>query len=200
MLVAMAKKLPLRFYRRDTTAVARELLGCRLVHIVNGQRLSGRIIETEAYLGLTDRACHSYGGRKTERVKSMYLAGGHAYVYFIYGMHFCFNVVTRGAREPEAVLIRALEPEEGVAEMRRRRRIALDRDLANGPGKLCQALAIDRSCDGADLTHDILFIEHGLPQEAESLAISERVGIEYAGEAAMWPLRFQLKRVKRARR
>lgn len=190
----MDRKLSAKFYRRDTTAVARELLGCRLVHIVNGQRISGRIIETEAYLGVTDRACHSYGGRKTERVKSLYLAGGHAYVYFIYGMHFCFNVVTRKRGEPEAVLIRALAPEQGLPEMRRRRRIKKDRDLANGPGKLCQALGIDRACDGLDLTGDNLFIEKGFVDEAESLVISARVGVDYAGEAATWPLRFELKR------
>jgi len=192
----MARKLSAKFYRRDTATVARELLGCRLVHVVNGQRVSGRIIETEAYLGITDRACHSYGGRRTERVKSMYLAGGHAYVYFIYGMHFCFNVVTKGHGEPEAVLIRALAPEEGVPEMRRRRRIKNDRDLVNGPGKLCQALGIDRQCDGVVLTGETLFIEKGTLHEAESLVISERIGIEYSGEAAKWPLRFELKRAR----
>lgn len=195
-----SKTLPAKFYRRDTATVARELLGCHLVHVVNGQRLSGRIIETEAYLGVTDRACHSFGGRRTERVKSMYLAGGHAYVYFIYGMHFCFNVVTRGHNEPEAVLIRALEPEEGLPEMRRHRRIRNDRDIANGPGKLCRALGIDRSCDGVDLTGGSLFIERGSPHEAESLVISERIGIEYSGEAATWPLRFELKRDRPKRR
>ena len=107
-------KLPLDFYRQKTAVVAKKLLGKTLVHIVNGQRISGIITETEAYLGTTDRACHTFGDRRTTRTEAMYLPGGHSYVYFIYGMYNCFNVVTRDEKSPEAVLIRALEPVDGI--------------------------------------------------------------------------------------
>lgn len=182
--------LPLKFYRRDTETVARELLGCTLVRLVRGRRLAGRIIETEAYLGVHDRACHTFGGRRTERVRSMYLAGGHAYVYLIYGMHYCFNVVTRAAGEPEAVLIRALLPVDGVETMRRLRGLRSDRGLTDGPGKLCQALAVDRSCDGLSLLGTDLYIEAGCLDANEKILTSPRIGIDSAGDAASWPLRF----------
>ncbi|HVK60908.1 MAG TPA: DNA-3-methyladenine glycosylase, partial [Bdellovibrionales bacterium] len=136
----MARKLPFSFYQRDTEEVARELLGKTLVHVLKtGQRVSGRIVETEAYLGARDAAAHSRGGLRSKRTESMFLPGGHAYVYLIYGMHYCFNVVTREADEPQAVLIRALEPIEGIEFMRRRRRVKRDLDLCSGPGKLCDA-------------------------------------------------------------
>jgi DNA-3-methyladenine glycosylase len=189
-----SKKLGQRFYLRDTTTVARDLLGCALVHIVNGKRISGRIVETEAYLGLIDPAAHTYGDRRTERTRSMYLHGGHAYVYFIYGMHFCINVVTRKEGVPEAVLLRAIEPVEGIESMRRRRKVKKDRDLANGPGKLCQAMGIDRSCDGLSFHSEALFIEpRGQKYRDSDIEISSRIGVDYAGEAAHWPLRFVLK-------
>ncbi len=193
----MTRPLPPQFYRRDTEIVARELLGCRLVRIYKGKRLSGRIIETEAYLGIHDRAAHSYGGRRTERVRSMYLPGGHAYVYFVYGMHFCVNVVTREAEEPEAVLLRAIEPIEGVEIMRKLRGMKRDRDLANGPGKLCQALAIDRKFDGLVLDESSgLFIERdpSFKREEHIILATPRIGIAYAQEAVHWPLRFVLER------
>lgn len=189
----MPRPLPLSFYRRPTETVARDLLGCTLVHVVGGRRISGRITETEAYLGIDDRACHTFGGRRTERVKSMYLEGGHAYVYFIYGVHFCFNVVTRSCDEPEAVLVRAIEPLEGIQAMRKRRKVKSDRDLTNGPGKLCLALGIDRSCDGLLLTAGELFIEPGLRAiVSDEIRASTRVGVDYAKEAAKWPLRFRI--------
>ena len=188
----MPKALPLKFYRRDTETVARELLGCRLVHVVGGQRLSGRIVETEAYLGIGDRACHTFGDRRTERTKSMYLPGGHAYVYFIYGMHFCFNVVTRTEEHPEAVLVRAIEPLEGIETMRSRRAVKRDRDLANGPGKLCAALAIDKKCDGLSLNGPSLFIEPGEKIDSRLVHSSRRIGVDYAGTDAERLLRFSL--------
>ncbi|MCM2282249.1 MAG: DNA-3-methyladenine glycosylase, partial [Bdellovibrionaceae bacterium] len=151
--------LPPRFYADATERVARRLLGQRLVHVINGERLSGLIVETEAYLGARDRACHTYGYRRTTRVQSMYLPGGHAYVYFIYGMHFCFNAVTRDTVEPEAVLIRALIPDEGLATQKRLRGTTRERELTNGPARLCQALAIARTCDGLSLQGPELFIE-----------------------------------------
>ena len=189
-----SRKLSQRFYLRETTVVARALLGCTLVHIVNGKRISGRIVETEAYLGLIDPAAHTFGDRRTQRTRSMYMHGGHAYVYFIYGMHFCINVVTRKTGVPEAVLLRAIEPTDGIENMRRRRKVKKDRDLANGPGKLCQAMGINRSCDGRSLLSEDLFIEPRSQKLRDSdIEISSRIGVDYAGEAAQWPLRFVLK-------
>lgn len=185
--------LPAQFYRAQTEDVARRLLGQRLVHVVNGERLSGIIVETEAYLGARDRACHSYGYRRTKRVRSLYLDGGHAYVYFIYGMHFCFNVVTRDSSEPEAVLIRALRPEEGIETQRRHRGGACE--LTNGPARLCEALAIDASIDGCSLLEPPLFIERTRDRahSARVIITTPRIGISSAGDAASWPLRFALR-------
>lgn len=189
------KPLAFKFYRRDTTTVARELLGKRLFHQTEQGLTGGVIIETEAYLGLKDRACHTFGGRRTERVASMYRTGGHSYVYFIYGIHFCFNVVTQSEDEPEAVLVRALLPIEGVTLMRRRRKLVQEKQnslLCSGPGKLCQALAIDRSCDGLKLNGQALWISEGIQfQKIEpSIVSGPRVGIDKSKEAKDWPLRF----------
>lgn len=186
---------PTSFYRRDTITVARQLLGQRLVHVVNGQRLSGRIVETEAYLGLNDRACHSFGGRRTTRVESMYLEGGHAYVYLIYGMHYCFNVVTRDTSHPEAVLIRALEPDENIEAQRRNRPVRRDVDLSNGPGKLCRALDVDKRLDGSPLHGPDIFVERtarNFLRESEIIA-SPRIGVDYAGADALRLLRFSIR-------
>ncbi|MDH3584880.1 MAG: DNA-3-methyladenine glycosylase, partial [Phycisphaerae bacterium] len=149
-----------RFYRRDAVALARALLGKELVRVLpGGGRISGRIVEVEAYLGAADRAAHTYRGRRTDRNASMFLDGGHAYVYFTYGMHFCFNVTADREDVPTACLVRALEPLEGSKRMRRhrehrrggRRRPLRETDLCSGPAKLAQALAIDRNLDGIDL-------------------------------------------------
>ncbi|MGD2146983.1 MAG: DNA-3-methyladenine glycosylase, partial [Anaerolineae bacterium] len=136
------------FFARDTLAVARELLECRLVRVLDGTRLSGRIVEVEAYVGEEDRASHASPGRTT-RNAPMYGPAGHAYVYLIYGVHHCFNVVTDREAFPAAVLVRALEPLEGLEEMRERRGGRPDEQLTSGPGRLCEALAIDRRFDGA---------------------------------------------------
>jgi DNA-3-methyladenine glycosylase len=119
------QQLPISFYERDTQTVARELLGQRLVHIVRGQRISGLIVETEAYIGAEDRACHGFGHRRTKRTESLYQPGGFSYVYLIYGMHHCFNVVTKSSDDPEAVLIRALEPSEARSRSNQRSRKTL---------------------------------------------------------------------------
>jgi DNA-3-methyladenine glycosylase len=180
------------FYRRSTLTVARELLGQRLVRVVDGQRLSGLIVEVEAYIGEDDAACHAACGR-TPRNEAMYGSPGHAYVYFIYGMHHCLNVVTEETGFPAAVLIRALEPLEGLDIMRRYRSGRPDRELTNGPAKLCQALAIDRGFNRVDLcTGEVLFIEEGRMVAQEEVGTSPRIGIK-AGELAMSvPWRFYL--------
>lgn len=196
------KKLDLDFYRRDTKKVARELIGKVLVHRRDGVLTSGVITETEAYLGIKDSAAHTYQGRRTERVASMYLDGGHSYVYFIYGIHFCFNVVTQDESKPEAVLIRALEPLRGITVMRARRKLKSGRPdvaLCSGPGKLCQAMGIDRSSNGLRMNGAELWIEENPDFENPRIIKGPRVGVDYATEpkhrpARDWPLRFQLRR------
>ena len=183
------------FFRREPIPLARALL----VRVLpDGTRLAGTIVETEAYLGVPDRAAHTFGGRRTARNASMWRDGGHAYVYFTYGMHYCMNVVAEVADQPTAVLLRALEPTEGIDLMRKHRGRAArrDRDLCSGPAKLCQAMKIDRALDGADLvTSQVLFIEQvrrrALP--SSRIEITPRIGIAYAGEWARKPLRFHLK-------
>lgn len=177
------KKLPRKFYFQETVPLAKALLGKRLVRRWRGRRLSGIIVETEAYLGEIDAAAHTYKGR-TERNQSMYLEGGHAYVYFIYGMHYCINVVAKRANQPEAVLIRALAPEPSSP---------LD-GRTDGPGRLCKALRITKALDGESLLGETIFIEDAgsLPRQDE-IGSAERIGVDYAGEAAGWPLRFYWK-------
>lgn len=182
--------LPPSFYRRGTVVVARSLLGCRLVRRLPGGELRRAVIvETEAYLGVEDRACHTWGGRRTARVEPMWGPGGHAYVYRIYGLHDCFNVVTRDAGEPEAVLVRAAVPEAvwRGEEVAREARLA-----ASGPGKLCRHLAIGRELSGASLQGPDLFVSRGSLAGREVL-VGPRVGVDYAGDAAAWPLRFRVR-------
>jgi DNA-3-methyladenine glycosylase len=170
-------RLPRDFYARDTLIVSRALLGQRLVHVVAGRRCSGLICETEAYRGPEDRASHAF--RRTPRSAIMYGPPGYAYVYFIYGSSFCLNTVAKSAgQEAGAVLIRGLIPEEGLEWMRARRGSAQERHLTDGPGKLCQALGIDRSLNGADLTNgDELFIEEGVAVALGAISQSARVGV-----------------------
>ena len=172
----------------------RGLLGKGLYHVLpDGQLVGGVITETEAYLGAEDPACHTFGYRRTSRTETMYAQGGLAYVYFIYGMYNCFNVVSRPQGEPEAALVRAIWPTEGIEYMRRLRPHAKRIEhLADGPGKLCMAMGIDRHCDGLDLTGARLFIGEGLQVDETEIEDSPRIGIDYAGDAAQWPLRFRL--------
>ena len=190
------EKLPREFYTRaDVLIVARQLLGRILVvPTENGERVSGVIVETEAYRGPEDRASHAYGGRRTRRTETMYRTGGTAYVYFVYGMYHQFNVVTNMPDIPHAVLVRALEPVEGIEVMRARRPRQSDVNLTSGPGKLSVALAIDRALDGADLLDDRVWIERGgRPVPASAVACGPRIGIAYAGEWAEKPWRFWLR-------
>jgi len=197
--IGRVSRLTRRFYRRDPVAVARAMLGQTLVRIIAGDRLAGRIVEVEAYLGVEDRAAHTFGGRRTERNATMWADAGHLYVYFTYGMHHCANVVADRQGVPTAVLLRALEPTEGLGIMRANRagKIAIDRlkdtDLCSGPAKLCQAMAIDRSRDGIDLTTaDDLYIERGLRVPPNRTIASPRIGVAYAGQWAGKPLRFHI--------
>jgi DNA-3-methyladenine glycosylase len=166
--------------------VARALLGKILVHATAQGTTAGRIVEVEAYRGPADRAAHSFGGRRTARNEVMYGPPGHAYVYFIYGIHHCMNVVCQPPDVPEAVLLRALEPVDGEALMRTRRglRDAPAWRLCRGPGALCQAMGITRAENGADLTRGPLRILDAPDMPARSIARSPRIGVAYAGTDA----------------
>lgn len=179
--------LPADFYSRETEIVAREMLGALLECRTPEGTATGRIVETEAYLGEHDPACHAAAG-ETGRTRWLYGAPGTAYVYFIYGVHWCFNAVTRPMGLPGAVLVRALEPIAGIPIMRARRAAArTDRDLANGPGKLCAALAIDGRHNGLRLDRLPLRILAGEQVPDSRVAVSPRIGIT---RAADWPLRW----------
>lgn len=192
----MGAKLPLEFYlRSDVLLIARQLLGCRLVVSgPDGARLSGRIVETEAYMGPTDKASHAYGNRRTPRTETMFQTGGRAYVYFIYGMYYQFNVVTAPAEIPHAVLLRALEPLEGIERMRALRPVKRDRDLTSGPGKLCRALGLDRSFNNESLIGERVWIEAADEKVSpQKVASGPRIGIDYAAEYREKPWRFWIK-------
>jgi DNA-3-methyladenine glycosylase len=170
--------------------VARELIGCRLIRILDGQRLSGIISETEAYIGEDDRACHAAVGR-TQRNVMMYGPAGHAYVYLIYGIHHCFNVVTEAEGFPAAVLVRGVQPAEGIERMGRPSRGRPLKALTNGPGKLCQAFAIDLSLNGVDLvTGEAIFIEPGDPIDERRILTTPRIGVTGDNIAINVPWRF----------
>ena len=188
-------KLPRSFYLQDTITVARELLGCVLWRRIGRELLGARLVEVEAYLGANDMASHARRGLRSARNESMYLGGGHAYVYFTYGMHYCMNVVTQEADIAEAVLLRAAEPVRGIEAMRARRpKAKRDFDLMNGPGKLCYAMGIDRELDGEPLDGNRLYLsERDVEIAEEDIAVSPRIGIDNSGEAAHWPLRFFLR-------
>lgn len=182
------------FLRKNTIKVAAELLGKLLViPAEDGTRISGMIVETEAYFGVADRAAHSYGGRRTQRNEIMYGRGGHVYVYFVYGMYFQFNVVTGPAEHPHAVLIRGVEPVDGIEIMRGRRGEMKDRNLTSGPGKLCIALGIDRSLNGEDLLGEKVWLEEYKNYAPKEVAAGKRIGIDYAGDDAEKPWRFWVK-------
>ncbi len=175
------------FYARDTEIVARELLGCVLeCHGPNGV-ISGRIVETEAYLGEHDLACHAAAGL-TPRTRPLYGAPGTSYVYFVYGVHWCFNAVTREEGLPSAVLVRALEPLDGIDLMRGRRPAARrDVDLTNGPGKLCAALGIDAAHNETSLQAPPILIRQGAQVPRDRVVVTPRIGIRHAAD---WPLRW----------
>ena len=179
--------LPREFYDRDTEAVARELLGAIIECCSDEGTVSGRIVETEAYIGEHDLACHAAAGR-TARTEPLYGPPGIAYVYFIYGMYWCVNAVTRAENAPSAVLIRAVEPVAGIDIMRRRRPSARrDVDLTNGPGKSCLAFGIDGRLNRHALQRPPLIIRPGDPVPDSRVTITPRIGIT---QCADWPLRW----------
>ena len=188
-------KLPREFYtRKNVLTVARDLLGKLLVvPDENGRRVSGKIVEVEAYRGPEDRASHAYGGRRTKRTETMYKMGGVAYVYFVYGMYNQFNVVTNTEDIPHAILVRGVEPVEGIEVMRERRHSHKDRNLTNGPGKLCLAMGIDRQLDLADLLGEKVWLEEFETVRASRISKGPRIGIDYAEDWVDIPWRFWIK-------
>ena len=181
------------FLRTDAIRVARDLLGKLLVvPDADGRRVSGMIVETEAYLGEIDKAAHSYGGRRTERNEITYAEGGHVYVFFVYGMYYQLNLVTGPADHPHVVLIRAVEPVEGIDIMReRRRRPMKDTNLTSGPGKLCIAFGITRELNGEDLIEgERIWVEEHRKFKNTEIVAGPRVGIDYAEEFVESPWRF----------
>lgn len=173
--------LPHSFYDRPTLTVARDLLGCVLVRALDGQRLAGRIVETEAYIGAEDQACHARAGI-TPRTKIMFGPPGHAYVYFTYGMHWLLNVVTEPEGIGAAVLIRAVEPLDGLETIAAHRAGRPRREWTSGPAKLTRALAIDGALNGVPLSGGALFIERGAPIPPEDIRTGPRIGIDSAPE------------------
>jgi DNA-3-methyladenine glycosylase len=186
-----AAKLPRSFYEQSTIDVAKQLLGKYLVRKHPQGDTIGRIVETEAYVGPQDLACHASKGR-TARTEVMFGPAGHAYVYFIYGFYNMLNLVTEAKDYPAAVLIRAVEPVEGIDLMESRRRNGALRNLASGPGKLCQAFGIDRSLNGADLCGSALFVEDR-GEATPKFVATPRIGVDYAGKWKTKPFRFLIR-------
>ncbi|HCL82862.1 MAG TPA: DNA-3-methyladenine glycosylase [Chitinophagaceae bacterium] len=190
------KKLDRSFYdRKDVLRIARELLGKILVTQWDGVRSSGRIVETEAYAGEQDRACHAFGGRRTTRSEDLYGAPGSVYIYICYGMHHLFNVITNKKDIPHAVLIRALEPLEGVEHMLNRTgKPVADYSLTKGPGNLSRAMGMSKLHSGGNLFSEEIYIaDDGLRYKKEQVIVTKRIGVEYAREDAELPYRFIVK-------
>ena len=190
------KILPIQFYKRkDVVLIARELIGKVIVTDFNGDFTSGRIVETEAYVGLTDRASHSFGGKRTERNEYMYASAGTAYVYICYGMHHLFNIVTNAKDVPDAVLIRAIEPITGSDIMQERTgKQKLDSTLTKGPGNAAKALGLSKINSGASLLDKEIYVYNdGFKISADQIGISKRIGIDGSGDAVILPYRFYIK-------
>ena len=189
-----SKKLRKSFFIKETALAAEKLLGSVLVRrSKDGSVLKGKIVETEAYLGLNDSSCHSYQGRRTNRTQVMYREGGCSYVYFTYGMHYCFNIITAGKNQPEAVLIRSLEPLKGISIMQKNRNQTEIKNLTSGPAKLCQALNIDKQLNGVDLCNsNMIYLEKGKAVSPRLITTVPRVGLSENQDACFWPLRFYI--------
>lgn len=194
------RKLPREFYNRTSIDIAKDLLGKYLVHVVDGVEIVGKVVETEAYMGPSDKAAHSFNNRRTKRTEVMFGPPGFAYVFAIYGMHFCMNVVTAEVDNPQAVLIRALEPIAGLkkmAELRYKKELSNCNKreivgLTNGPGKLCKSMDITRINDGDDLCGDRLYIIESMTEQQFQVVPTTRININYAEEAIHYPWRFYI--------
>lgn len=196
--VFIINKLSRNFYLTDTIEVAKKLLGKNIVRIIDNKRLVMKITETEAYIADIDKACHAYGGKKTKRTEVMFQEGGKAYIYLIYGMYYCFNVVTEKKDKACAVLIRGAKPVENINQLSLFRygknygeltKYQI-KNFANGPGKLCKALNIDKNLNGVDLLDNRLFIEGNENQVTENINVAKRINIDYAQEAKDFLWRF----------
>lgn len=193
--MAIIQKLDGSFYdRSDVLAVARELIGKLLITHFNGEYTSGRIVETEAYAGVTDKASHAWNNRRTDRTEVMFGVPGIAYVYLCYGIHHLFNVVTNRPDIPHAVLIRALEPVEGIEIMKQRTGQKKVERITSGPGKLSKAMGITTALSGHSLILDKLYIaDDGFIIRRKDIEASKRIGVDYAGKDALLPYRFVLR-------
>ena len=187
-------KIEKEFYLgSDVVRIARDLLGKVLCTVINGRETAGIIVETEAYRGATDRASHAYPSRKTRRNSIMFDEGGKAYVYLIYGMYHLFNIVTNKVNNPDAILIRALEPVRGIDIMMERRNKISKEKITSGPGILSQAMGIDLSIYGEDLTGSKIWLEYAEEKQPPTEIVrTGRIGVGYAGEDAMLPWRFYI--------
>ncbi|MED2971394.1 DNA-3-methyladenine glycosylase [Fictibacillus sp. B-59209] len=194
-----------KLFELPTLKLAKTLLGMELVHQTDEGLASGIIVETEAYMGPEDMAAHSFGGKRTPRTEIMYAEPGHVYVYFIYGMHTCFNIVSGPPHKPEAILIRALEPKEGIPLMMHRRSMKIPvlengawkpgqlKKLTNGPGKLCKAMGISLNDYGLKLNAEHLYLKEYKTLSEEDIVSGPRINVDYAGEAVHYPYRFWIK-------
>jgi DNA-3-methyladenine glycosylase len=189
-------KLPESYYHNpDAVALSRDLVGKYLFTCIDGELTGGYIVETEAYTGLNDKAAHSYGGKVTPRTKTMYMQGGVSYVYLCYGIHEMFNIVVAEEGQPHAILIRAVQPTEGLDIMMRRRNLDTPKpNITKGPGSVAKALGISRKINAMSLQSDVIWVEdRGLTFPDEELAAGPRIGVDYAGEDALLPYRFYVK-------
>ncbi|HMG82506.1 MAG TPA: DNA-3-methyladenine glycosylase [Ferruginibacter sp.] len=190
------RKLTIDFYnRQDVLQIARELLGKIVVTKFDGMTTSGRIVETEAYIAITDQASHTFGGKRTTRNEHMYGNAGTSYVYICYGMHHLFNVVTNEKETPDAVLIRGVEPVKGIDTMLDRSgKLKLDNTLSKGPGNAAKVLGINKQHSGLNLLGNKIFIEDdGFVVDDKQIGVSKRIGVEGAGKSALLPYRFYIK-------
>lgn len=190
------KRLPRSFYKRtDVVTIARELLGKIVVTNIDGITTSGRIVETEAYVAFTDKASHSFNGRRSAKNEHMYGAGGTSYIYICYGIHQMLNIVTNEKNIPDAVLVRALEPMEGIAAMLvRTGKNQLDNTLTKGPGNVGKALGLLKHHSGINLMDDTIGLyKDRFELKEEQVGLSKRIGVDYAGEDALLPYRFFIK-------
>lgn len=190
----MSKLSPAFYLQDDVVSVAKQLLGKKLFTQINGEITGGIITETEAYDGVIDKACHAYGGKNTNRTATMYLSGGVTYVYLCYGIHHLLNVVTGTAGNPQAVLIRGVEPILGLDIMLQRRNMKkLEPRITAGPGALAQALGIDKQLNAKPLSADEIWIEDAPLLSENEIVSTTRIGVAYAQEHALWPFRFYIK-------